>query len=194
MVWTTDPDSEMAVLIEVLAIGLVLGTCFLALFVEFRVYRLRHHDVKRGEKEFDSEETDDNPLYDDSRANTLIAVTLSEPGPVDLQFKQVESSNAEGAFAIKVVNVGKNVQTQHPELPGLFLREVAGTSVEGLELEAVLPLVAEVNERVELTLVFSNNDSSSAAAGDVMNAVDTHQRLGQMQSSLSLTSLVGANL
>ena len=114
---------------------------------------------------------------------------------MDLQFKQVESSNAEGAFAIKVVNVGKNVQTQHPELlPGLFLREVAGTSVEGLELEAVLPLVAEVNERVELTLVFSNNDSSSAAAGDVMNAVDTHQRLGQMQSSLSLTSLVGANL
>ena len=60
--------------------------------------------------------------------------------------------------------------------------------------EAVLPLVAEVSKGVELTLVFSSVSRSSTAASEVMAAVDTHQRLHQMNSSLSLTSLMTENL
>ena len=73
---------------------------------------------------------------------------------MDLHYEQVETS--EDGCAIKLVE-GGYVAQHHPELRlGMFLTEVAGHSVEGLELEAVRPLLAEVSEGVELTLVFSS--------------------------------------
>lgn len=119
-----------------------------------RVYRRRHGHRDVGEKEFDAGETDDNPMYSGDVGSELVTVALSQPGPVDLHYEQVETS--EDGCAIKLVE-GGYVAQHHPELRlGMFLTEVAGHSVEGLELEAVRPLLAEVSEGVELTLVFSS--------------------------------------
>ena len=48
MVWTMDPDGELAKVIEWGAIGLVTVTCLFALFVEVLVLRRRHDDAHHG--------------------------------------------------------------------------------------------------------------------------------------------------
>jgi hypothetical protein len=53
MVWSMDPEGELAELIEWGAIFMVVGTCVVALYVEHRVYRQRHGLEHRGKQEKD---------------------------------------------------------------------------------------------------------------------------------------------
>ena len=93
------------------------------------------------------------------------------------------------ACAIKLVEFGADVKEQQPDLaPGLFLQEVVGHDVTGLDLETVLPLISEVHEGAELSLVFSREEST--LGGAVVAAANAMDRVGQIHDSLSLTSLV----
>ena len=144
----------------------------------------RVHGGKR-EQEFD---VDDNPLFD---AKDLITVTFSKPGPLDMRFEQVDGvDGGDGsACAIKLVELGAEVKEQQPDLaPGLFLREVVGHDISGLDLETVLPLISEVQEGAGLSLVFSREEST--LGGTVVAAANAMDRVGQIHASLSVTSLV----
>eukprot|EP01046_Picozoa_sp_COSAG06_P039538 COSAG06_NODE_4686_length_4036_cov_7.714757_3_plen_200_part_00 len=195
MVWTMDPDGELAGLIEGGAIAMVTGTCVLALYVEYRVYRRRHGAEHHGkqkpagrENEFDDGEMDVNPLHD---AEALITISISKAAALELQFDQVATSAVEdGASAIRLVDVNRSLQEKHPELcSGLFLRRIAEDSVDGLELAAAQSLLADSSDEAdEITLVFSEQQPSLGAT--VIAAADTVHRLDQMQLSLSLTDLV----
>ena len=205
MVWTQAPESDLAMLIEVMAIGLVTTTCALALYTEFRVYKRRHghgeahakghhkhgkghHKHKHGGKREQEFDVDDNPLFD---AKDLITVTFSKPGPLDMRFEQVDGvDGGDGsACAIKLVELGAEVKEQQPDLaPGLFLREVVGHDISGLDLETVLPLISEVQEGAGLSLVFSREEST--LGGTVVAAANAMDRVGQIHASLSVTSLV----
>ena len=110
---------------------------------------------------------------------------------LELQFDQVATSDAEGGgSAIRLVDVSRPLQEEHPELcSGLFLRRIAEDSVDGLELVAAQSLIADSSgEAAEITLVFSEQQSSLGAT--VIAAADSTHRLDQVQSSLSLTSFV----
>ena len=75
MVWTSAPDSDLAHLIEVMAIVLVTGTAGLALYVEYRVYRRRHDGAPSPkEQEFDELE-DGNPLFQSRLAVATFSMT-----------------------------------------------------------------------------------------------------------------------
>jgi hypothetical protein len=195
MVWTMDPDGELAGLIEGGAIAMVTGTCVLALYVEYRVYRRRHGIEHRGkqkpagrENEFDDGGIGVNPLHDEE---DLITISISTAAALELQFEQVATSDAEGGgSAIKLVEVSRPLRAEHPELCyGLFLRRIAEDSVDGLELAAAQSLIADSSgEAAEISLVFSEQQPSLGAT--VIAAANTAHRLDQMQSSLSLTSLV----
>jgi len=200
MVWTGDPDSELAHLIEYMAIGLVTGTAALALYVELRVWRRRHGLTDEGagsssassprEKEFDA--VDDNPLF---RSRSLITVTFTgAERPLDLQFEQ----QASGAF--KLVGVGDKLQGGvHTKdlVPGLILVEAGGISVGGMELAELEQLISEGSSDADvdlpdLTLVLRPEAAAgdSTAAGDAIAAANAVDRVGQLQASLSMSTLI----
>ena len=85
--------------------------------------------------------------------------------------------------------LGAEVKEQQPDLaPGLFLREVVGHDISGLDLETVIPLISGVQEGAGLSLVFSREEST--LGGTVVAAANAMDRVGQIHASLSLTSLV----
>jgi hypothetical protein len=185
MVWTSAPDSDLAHLIEVMAIVLVTGTAGLALYVEYRVYR-RRHDVgddvapKIQEQDFD-ESVDSNPLYQSS----LVVVTFSmSEKPLDLEFEQ-----GKGTDEIKLAGLGAKHQDQHPELcPGLVLVEAGDMSGESLDLARVQQLLSEKDETSHLTMKF-RSEARTGAVGDAIAVMDTIDRV-QLHQSLSVTSLI----
>lgn len=69
MVWTVteDPGGSLGAAIEKMSIAMVTATCVMALAVEVRVVRERHHDDcevdRTEEKEFDSVE-EANPVHE----------------------------------------------------------------------------------------------------------------------------------
>ena len=169
-----------------------------------RRHGTEHHGKQKPagrEKEFDDGGMDVNPVYYDEQPQQpeqLITVIIPKVVALDLEVETVKADSGNN-FAIKLSKVNKRTQQAQPELQsGLWLRQFAGITVTSLspsypvaQMRALLiegeSQTADHSDEVT-TLVFSEQQPSLGAT--VIAAADSAHRLDQMQSSLSLTSLV----
>ena len=143
----------------------------------------------------------DNPLHPESNVDgTLsISVTVTDPGPVDMEFEEVPHATASGVV-VKLVKVGETIQKQHKSLcVGLYLTEVNNRTMEDTKLTDILPLQiqpedttnSEQNSRLDL--VFLDLDGVQTGS-TIMEASRTADRLHMTQSSANLSELMAEAL